>query len=152
MEVLRTVRLLVTTVQILTRIVRAVQWSRVSVKTAALQTNRAELERATATTTTTVEKVSSAGEAIAPSLDQTTLQKPIVVTTQNILTWGKVIRIVIYHSDHNSVLQLLAGTMVASAKTEKRSRRRISATTVSATMEKLLVQRWLAPTVSNQHS
>ena len=118
-----------TTVQILTRIVRAVQWSRVSVKTAALQTNRAELGRATATTTTTVEKVSSAGEAIAPSLDQTTLQKPIVVTTQNILTWGKVIRIVIYHSDHNSVLQLLAGTMVASAKTEKRSRRRISATT-----------------------
>ena len=147
MEILRTVRLHVTTVLVLTRIVHAVRWSRVSVETAALQTNRAELERATATTTTTVEKVSSVGEAIAPSFDQTTMQELIAVTTQNILTWGKVIRIM-YRTDHISVLQLLAGTMVASAKTEKRSPRRISATTVSATMEKLLVQRWLAPTVS----
>ena len=103
MEVLRTVRLLVTTVQVLTRIVRAVRWSRVSVETAALQTNRAELERATATTTTIVEKVSSVGEAIAPSLDRTTMQELIAVTTQDILTWGKVIRI-IYHTDHISVL------------------------------------------------
>ena len=53
---LRTVRLLVTTVQVLTRIVRVVRWSKASVETAALQTNRAELGRATATTTTTVEK------------------------------------------------------------------------------------------------
>lgn len=151
MEVLRTVRLLVTTVQVLTRIVRAVQWSRVSVKTAALQTNRAELERATATTTTTVEKDSNVGEATVPSLDRTTMREPIAVTTQNIHTREKVI-MMFYLSDLIFLLQLLAGLTVASAKTEKRSRRRISATTVSATMEKLLVQRWLAPTVSNQHS
>ena len=151
MEVLRTVRLLVTTVQVLTRIVRAVQWSRVSVKTAALQTNRAELERATATTTTTVEKDSNVGEATVRSLDQTTMREPIAVTTQNIHTRETVI-MMFYLSDLIFLLQLLAGLTVASAKTEKRSRRRISATTVSATMEKLLVQRWLAPTVSNQHS
>ena len=150
MEVLRTVRLLVTTVQVLTRIVRVVRWSRVSVGTAALQTNRAELERATATTTTTVEKVSSVGEATVRSLDRTTMQEPIAVTTQNIRTREKVI-MMFYLSDLIFLLQLLAGTMVASAKTEERSRRRISATTVCATMEKLLVQRWLAPTVDNQY-
>ena len=90
-EVSRTVRLLVTTVQVLTRIVRAVRWSRVSVGTAVLQTNRAELEKATATTTTTVEKVSSVGEATVPSLDRTTMREPIAVTTQNIHTQEKVI-------------------------------------------------------------
>lgn len=130
MEVLRTVRLLVTTVQVLTRIVRVVRWLRVLVETVALQTNRAELERATATTTTTAEKVSSVGEATVRSLGRTTMREPIAVTTQNIHTREK----------------LLAGLTVASAKTEKRSRRRITATTVSATMEKLFVQRWLAPT------
>jgi len=129
-EVLRTVRLLVTTEQVLTRIVHVVRWSRVSVGTAALQTNRAELERATATTTTIVEKDSNVAEATVPSLDQTTMQEQIAVTTQNIHTREK----------------LLAGTMVASAKTEKRSQRRITATTVCATMGKLFVQRWLAPT------
>ena len=87
------------------------------------------------------------GEAIAPSLDQTTMQELIAVTTQNILTWGKVIRI-IYRTDHFSVLQLLAGTMVASAKTEKRSQRRISATTVCARMGKSRAPYWIAPTVS----
>jgi len=129
-EVLRTVRLLVTTVQVLTRIVRAVRWSRVLVGTAALQTNRAERERATATTTTTVEKDSNVAEATVRSLDQTTMQEPIAVTTQNIHTRGK----------------LLAGLTVASAKTEKRSRRRISATTVCARMEKSRAPYWIAPT------
>ena len=90
-EVSRTVRLLVTSVQVLTRIVRAVRWSRVSVETAALQKNRAELGRATVTTTTTVEKDSDVVEATAPSLDQTTMREPIAVTTQNIHTQEKVI-------------------------------------------------------------
>ena len=90
-EVSRTVRLLVTTVQVLTRIVRVVRWSKASVETAALQTNRAEREKATATTTTTVEKDLSVGEATVPSLDRTTMQEPIAVTTQNISTREKVI-------------------------------------------------------------
>ena len=147
MEVLRTVRLLVTTVQVLTRIVRVVRWSRVSVGTAALQTNRAELERATATTTTTVEKDSNVGEATVRSLDRTTMQEPIAVTTQNIRTREKVI-MMFYLSDLIFLLQLLAGLTVASAKTEKRSQRRISATTVCARMEKSRAPYWIAPTVS----
>ena len=89
-EVSRTVRLLVTSVQVLTRIVRAVRWSRASVGTAALQTNRAELEKATATTTTTVEKVLSVGEATVPSLGRTTMREQIAVMTQNIHIQEKV--------------------------------------------------------------
>jgi len=70
------------------------------------------------------------GEATAASLDRTTMQEPIAVTTQNIHTRET----------------LLAGLTVASAKTEKCSRRRISATTVCAWMGKSHAPYWIAPT------
>ena len=58
------------------------------------------------------------------------------------------ISVMFYLSDLIFLLQLLAGLTVASAKTEKRSQRRISATTVCARMGKSRAPYWIAPTVS----
>jgi len=87
----RTAQLLATMVLAHTRTALATLLSRAAAATAALQSDPADLGRATATATLTAATDSNVGTATVPSSDQITTPEQIAATTLNFPTRGKVI-------------------------------------------------------------
>jgi len=117
----RTARLPVIMVPVHTRTAPVTLLSRAAVATAALQSDPADLGRATATATLTADMDSNAGTVTVPSSGQITTPEQIAATTLNFPTRGK----------------LPAGTMVANMNLGKPSQLWTVATTVSVSQEKL---------------